>query len=146
MKAWPVIVKGRASRHRCVIWAIPLFIRTSNHLCRMASEAGLNSHVGTNFSFMLSDQRIADIVTSGLTLLTVCVDDLSRETYGLTRVGGRYPRVEVQFIKFQHTVDELQLANRRSRALGVDQICPKIFDTKIDRLVRTGDEYRWEDL
>jgi hypothetical protein len=30
--------------------------------------------------------------------------------------------------------------------LGVYQICPKIFDTKIDRLVRTGDEYRWEDL
>jgi MoaA/NifB/PqqE/SkfB family radical SAM enzyme len=247
-------------------------------LCRMASDAGLNSHVSTNFSFVLSDQRIADIVTSGLTHLTVCVDGLSQETYGRTRVGGRidvvlgnlerlmqcrrklgrrYPRVEVQFIKFQHNVDELQEANRRFRALGVDQIvdfwgtlhnftdfnsdqdaqltpkkdkrlpqcywphfallikfngdvipccshrlesqysklgdqrnvgnvfntsiwdvwnsrqyqalrrivsnpgriekeigltrtfcagCPKIFDTKIDRLVRTGDTYRWEEL
>ncbi len=111
-------------------------------MCRIARNAGLNSHVSTNFSFSLSDRRIASIVTSGLTHLTVCIDGLSQETYGRTRVGGRvdvvvdnlerllryrresdstYPRVEVQFIKFQHNVDELEEAVRRFRALGVDQ-------------------------
>ena len=121
----------------------PLVHPDLDAMCRIAWHAGLNSHVSTNFSFALSDERIASIVTSGLTHLTVCLDGLSQEKYGRTRVGGRvdvvldnlerllqyrremgrtYPRVEVQFIKFQHNVDELEDAVRRFRALGVDQI------------------------
>ena len=63
------------------------------------------------------------LLTSGLTHLTVCVDGLRQESYERTRVGGRidlvldnlertlrirrelrapHPKVEVQFIRFQH--------------------------------------------
>lgn len=120
----------------------PLMHPDLDEMCRIARDARLNSHISTNFSFTLSDARIASIVTSGLTHLTVCVDGLTQESYGRTRVGGRialvldnlervvrcrrelgrsYPRVEVQYLKYQHNVGELAAAWRRFADLGVDQ-------------------------
>jgi MoaA/NifB/PqqE/SkfB family radical SAM enzyme len=120
----------------------PLMHPSLPELCGVAKDAGLNSHVSTNFSFNLSDERITALVESGLTNLTVCVDGLTQESYGRTRVGGRialvlgnlerlmrrraelgrvYPRVEVQYLKFQHNVAELPEAYRRFAELGVDQ-------------------------
>jgi len=121
----------------------PLVHPDLDEMSRIAYDAGLNVHISTNFSFALNDDRIRQIVRSGLTHLTVCVDGLSQEKYQLTRVGGRidrvlsnlervcayraklgqyYPQVEVQFIKFQHNVDELDAARRRFKGLGVDQV------------------------
>jgi MoaA/NifB/PqqE/SkfB family radical SAM enzyme len=112
-------------------------------MCTIARQANLNSHISTNFSFNLSDERIRNLVTSGLTHLTVCVDGFTQETYERTRVGGRldvvldnlrrvvqcrseiggrYPRIEVQFIKYRHNLDELNDALRYFSALGVDQV------------------------
>jgi MoaA/NifB/PqqE/SkfB family radical SAM enzyme len=112
-------------------------------LCAVTHEAGLVSHVSTNFSLPLSAERIRRLVTSGLTHLTVCVDGLAQETYARTRVGGRldrvmgnlervcacrralrrrYPRVEVQYIKYRHNLDQLEEARRTFYALGVDQV------------------------
>ncbi len=121
----------------------PLVHPDLDAMCRMARDAKLNSHVSTNFSFNLSDERIRSIVQSGLTHLTVCVDGLSQDKYERTRVGGRlpvvldnlerllqcrrqlkqkYPKVEVQYIKFQHNVDELEGALAYFAKLGVDQV------------------------
>jgi MoaA/NifB/PqqE/SkfB family radical SAM enzyme len=52
----------------------PLVHPDLDAMCRIARDAKLNSHVSTNFSFNLSDERIRNIVQSGLTHLTVCVD------------------------------------------------------------------------
>lgn len=121
----------------------PLMHPDLETLCAIAEAAGLNTHVCTNLSFVLSDERIRRLVTSGLTHLTVCVDGLSQAKYQMTRVGGRvdlvlsnlqrvcalrralgrhYPRVEVQYVKYRHNLDELEEAYRRFRALGVDQV------------------------
>jgi hypothetical protein len=75
--------------------------------------------------------------------LTVCVDGLSQEKYQLTRVGGRidrvlsnlqrlchfrreygqvYPKVEVQYIKYQHNLNELEEAKHLFQEIGVDQV------------------------
>jgi MoaA/NifB/PqqE/SkfB family radical SAM enzyme len=111
-------------------------------LCGVAAEAGLNSHVSTNFSFRLSDSRLHELVTSGLTHLTVCVDGMDQERYERTRVGGdldlvltnldrllamrrevasRRPHVEVQFIRFRHNEGDLADAARWCAERGVDQ-------------------------
>lgn len=121
----------------------PLMHPDLDAMCTITREAGLNSHVSTNFSFRLSDERLRRMVTSGLTHLTVCVDGLSQETYRRTRVGGQvnlvlsnlerllkirrqlgqeYPRVEVQYIKYQHNVVELERARSLFTSLGVDQV------------------------
>lgn len=121
----------------------PIVHPDMDEMCRIARDAKLNVHISTNFSLPLSDERIRSIVTSGLTHLTVCVDGLSQGKYQMTRVGGRidlvlsnlrrvcqyrrklrrrYPQVEVQYIKFQHNVDELEDARRILTEFGVDRV------------------------
>jgi MoaA/NifB/PqqE/SkfB family radical SAM enzyme len=120
----------------------PLVHPDLDAMCGVARDARLNVHISSNFSFGLSDERIERLVTSGLTHLTVCVDAMRQETYERTRVGGkiavvlnnlervmrvrralgqRYPKMEVQFIKFQHNVGELEEAARWCAEQGVDQ-------------------------
>jgi MoaA/NifB/PqqE/SkfB family radical SAM enzyme len=114
-----------------------------DRMCHIAKDAGLNVHVSSNFSFKFSDERIGDIARSGITHLTVCVDGLSQENYELTRVGGRIdwvlsnlerlceykhrnslkcPEIEVQYIKFEHNVDEFSEACKIFEAMGVEQV------------------------
>lgn len=121
----------------------PLVHPEVDEMCGIARRARLNVHYSTNFSFVLSDQRIRDIVSCGLTHLTVCVDGLSQNKYERTRVGGRIdlvlsnlrrvcacreslrgkvPLIEVQYIKYQHNLDELDAARRLFSELGVDQV------------------------
>ncbi len=135
-------VKGRSAAVSLYYVGDPLVHPDLDEMCGIARDAGLNVHISTNYSFALTDARIRRIVRSGLTHLTVCVDGLSQEKYQLTRVGGRidrvlsnlkrtcearrelgqvYPKVEVQFIKFQHNVDELEAARHKVLSYGVDQ-------------------------
>ena len=112
-------------------------------ICESAWKHRLNSHVSTNLSFRLTDNDVERLVSSGLTHLTVCVDGITQENYERTRVGGRielvlnnlrriieckrqlgrrYPKVEAQFIKFQHNVHELPRALDLLDEIGVDQV------------------------
>jgi MoaA/NifB/PqqE/SkfB family radical SAM enzyme len=136
-------IKGRSTGVSLYYLGDPLVHPGLDKMCTIAHDAGLNVHYSTNFSFRLSDQRIRRIVTSGLTHLTVCVDGLSQEKYELTRVGGRVdlvisnlrrvcqyreesgrrgPYVEVQYIKYQHNLNELEEARRLFLGFGVDQV------------------------
>lgn len=135
-------VRGVSSAVSLYYVGDPLVHPDLDEMCRVAQDAGLNVHISSNFSFALTDARIRRIVRSGLTHLSVCVDGLSQEKYEMTRVGGRidrvlsnlrrlcqyrdelgqeFPKVEVQYIKFQHNVDELDEAKRVVEAFGVDQ-------------------------
>ncbi len=119
----------------------PLVHRDVDQMCRIAADARLNTHINTNFSFLLSDDRIESIVTSGVTHLTVCLDGMTQENYQRTRVGGRldwvlsnlrrtcdirrrlrrrHPKIEVQYIRYQHNQHELESARRLCEEIGVD--------------------------
>lgn len=136
-------IRGRTSAISMYYLGDPMMHPHLSSMCRLAANAKLNTHVSTNLSFRLSDEKIVDLVCSGLTHLTVCVDGLSQKAYGLTRVGGRvdlvlsnlerivherqrlqrtFPKIEVQFIKFKHNVHELPQARKIFEALGVDQV------------------------
>jgi MoaA/NifB/PqqE/SkfB family radical SAM enzyme len=120
----------------------PLVHPNLEEMCGLARASRLNVHISTNFSFNLTDERLKRLLTCGLTHLTVCVESLHQETYGQTRIGGRirvvldnldrllrlrrelglaYPRVEVQFIKFQHNLPQLEEVAAWCAARGVDQ-------------------------
>lgn len=113
-----------------------------DEMCRIARDAGLNVHSSTHFSYGFSDERLRKIVKSGLTHLTVCVDGLTQATYGRTRIGGKidqvlsnlkrlleirrelnsvYPKVEIQYLKFEHNLHELEAARKLLTGWGVDQ-------------------------
>lgn len=136
-------IRGRTTAVSLYYIGDPLVHPNLDEMCGIAYNAGLNVHISTNFSFALTDARIRRIVESGLTHLSVCVDGLSQEKYQLTRVGGKidrvldnlkrickvrdemhrtYPKVEVQYIKFQHNVDELEAARKLVKSYGVDQV------------------------
>ena len=127
----------------------PLIHPELDEMCRIADDAGLNSHVSTNYSFRLSDERIESIVSSGLSHLTICLDGMSQETYQRTRVGGsidwvmsnlertctardrlrqKLPRIEVQYLMYQHNEHEIEQANEICNRLGVDQFAAKWGD------------------
>lgn len=135
-------VSGKTSALSLYYLGDPLIHPDLAAMCRYAWDAGLNTHVSTNLSFRLDDSRVDELVQSGLTHLTVCVDGLSQETYQRTRVGGdielvlnnlqrilrrrdalgrAFPKVEVQFIKYQHNVHERPAAVERFAELGIDQ-------------------------
>jgi MoaA/NifB/PqqE/SkfB family radical SAM enzyme len=135
-------IGGRSNAVSLYTWGDPLTHPDLAAIARIARDASLQVHISTNFSFSLSDDRIRTLVTSGLTHLTVCVDGLSQDKYQRTRVGGRiewvvsnlkracsikrelglvYPIIEVQYIQFQHNLDELEPARRLCEELGVDE-------------------------
>jgi MoaA/NifB/PqqE/SkfB family radical SAM enzyme len=135
-------IRGRSLAVSLYYLGDPLVHPDLDAICGTARAAGLNVHLSSNFSFHLTDQRLRSLVTSGLTHLTVCVDGTRQESYGRTRVGGHidlvlanlerllsirrelgahYPRVEVQFITFQHNLNEVEEAAAWCRARGIDQ-------------------------
>jgi len=135
-------VAGKALAVSLYYLGDPLVHPDLDQMCQISAAARLNSHVATNFSFRLSDERLYRLLTSGLTHFTASVDGMRQESYELTRVGGRidlvldnldrllkirrelgqkYPKVEVQYIKFQHNVDQLKDAIEWSQNRGVDQ-------------------------
>ena len=134
-------LRGKTTAVSLYTWGDPLTHPDLEEMCRIAARAGLQVHISTNYSFNLSDERIRGLVESGLTHLTVCVDGLTQEKYEKTRVGGRikwvlenlrrtceirkelnqsFPLIEVQYIKFQHNVDEVEKAKAMVEAWGVD--------------------------
>ncbi len=107
-----------------------------------ANKNGLTTHISSNLSFKISERFIGEIVNSGLTHLTVCVDGLTNETYQRTRVNGDIDVVvdnlkrlidernrlrvglyiEVQYIEFEHNSHELRDAMELFRNLGVNTV------------------------
>jgi len=136
-------VKGKTSALSLYYLGDPLVHPELPTMCRIGRDAGMRVHVSTNFSFALSDDRIKRLTECGITHFTACVDGLSQEKYEKTRVGGKikhvlsnlermldhrakmgaeYPKVEVQYIKFQHNLDEEEEAIQLFNRLGVDQV------------------------
>lgn len=136
-------VKGKTAALSMYYLGDPLMYPRLNEAAQVAARAGLNTHISSNFSFHLSDQKIRDLVTSGLTHISVAVDGFTQQTYERTRVGGRldwvrsnlerlvayrrrlgqrYPRIEVQYIRFRHNEHERDQALTYFRGLGVDQV------------------------
>jgi MoaA/NifB/PqqE/SkfB family radical SAM enzyme len=135
-------IRGKTSAVSLYYLGDPMVHPDLDRMCRVAADAGLQVHVSTNLSFGLKDDRIRSIVQSGLSHLTVCIDGMTQEKYQLTRVGGNirrvidnlerisrmreqfgqhYPLIEVQYIMFQHNLDEVDRARQTCKDLSVDE-------------------------
>jgi len=134
-------VRGRSSVANVYYLGDPLLHPDYVEMCRYAADAGLCIQCSSNFSYRLSDEQIDGLVASGVTHLRICIDGLRQETYQRTRVGGQiqlvmsnlkrltaakkkagrpFPVVEVQYIKYQHNVHELQPARVLFEKLGAN--------------------------
>jgi MoaA/NifB/PqqE/SkfB family radical SAM enzyme len=114
-------------------------------LCEMigyADAKGVNTYITSNFSVPLDDRRMEELVRSGLTMLVVAVDGVSKATYGPRRVGGdwdavlenlrnfvrvkrrlgaAFPHLLLQYIVFEHNAHEVAQVEAFSKEVGVDQ-------------------------
>ena len=136
-------IAGRTSAVSLYYLGDPLMHPDLDEMAALARASGLNVHVSTNFSFDLDEKRLDRLAASGVTHFTVCVDGLTQEAYGRTRVGGQigtvlrnlrgllrartaagsqYPRVEVQYLKYHHNLGELEGARMLFQSLGVDHV------------------------
>ncbi|MEM7247238.1 MAG: radical SAM protein [Acidobacteriota bacterium] len=135
-------LRGKSSLVSLYYLGDPLAHPQVEELCGIARDAGLGVHLSTNFSFRLSDERIRRLVSCGVTELTIAFDGMTQETYELTRVGARVewvvdnlerlcaakrelglslPTIEVQYIKFQHNLGDLEKAEAFCERIGVDR-------------------------
>lgn len=136
-------VKGKATSVSLFYYGDPLIHPSLDKLCAIAASAHLNVHYTTHFSYCLSDERIASIARSGVSHITVAVDGAKQETYEITRIGGRldfvlsnlerlarykrenglkYPKIEVQTLRFPHqTPGEFEQIRAIVNSFGIDQ-------------------------
>jgi MoaA/NifB/PqqE/SkfB family radical SAM enzyme len=110
-------------------------------MAEAAKKVGVATVISTNFSFLLKQDYLDDMVRSGLTHVIVSLDGLTQEAYEKYRVGGKLelvmrnmrmllearkrlksktPILEWQFIRFSHNEHEMKEAMKVAREMGVD--------------------------
>lgn len=146
-------VRGTAMALSLYYLGDPLLHPKLAELCKIASDADMNTHISSNFSMRLSDQQLRKLVCSGLTHVTICVDGFTQQSYQRTRRGGRlalvlenleriiqvrekqsqrWPIVEVQYLTYPHNEEELPAARDYFAQIGVDDVTsmPGVLDNR----------------
>lgn len=85
----------------------PLLNRDLPQLIRMAKAHDIETDVNTNLSVRLSDERIEELLTSGLDYLFVSIDGFSQETYQVHRVGGDIELIKSNLERMVRTRDRV---------------------------------------
>jgi MoaA/NifB/PqqE/SkfB family radical SAM enzyme len=74
-------------------WGEPLLNDQLPDFIRSASQRDIYTKVDTNLSLRCTDQKLEQLLLSGLDELAVSIDGFSQETYGKYRVNGRFDLV-----------------------------------------------------
>ncbi len=120
----------------------PLLNKKFASFVRRAHEYEIWTATSTNLSLPLSDQRVDEIITSGLDLMILSVDGATEETYLKYRQGGdfklvlknmerlvqrkkalgsRTPLLRWQFLIFPWNKHEIEPARELAAQIGVDE-------------------------
>ncbi|HYP13452.1 MAG TPA: radical SAM protein, partial [Bryobacteraceae bacterium] len=75
------------------IWGEPLLNKNLAELAKICHRRGIGTEVSSHMSVPLDEQRIDDLIRSGLDWLIISNDAASPETYSQYRVGGNYDLV-----------------------------------------------------
>lgn len=124
--------------------------KDSIRMIEYATKKRVHTSVSTNFSFKFTDDKLIEILNSGLSHLIVSIDGITQEVYEKYRVGGnldlvlenvsklvklkkqyrkKLPLLEFQFIIFEHNKHQLDDARKLAGKLGVDR-----FTFRTDRI------------
>ena len=90
-------------------WGEPLLNEHTPSFIRKAKAYDIETSIHTNLSLKLSDQRIEEILTSGLDNVLASVDGFSQEAYEKFRVGGNVELVKENLIRAAQMRDKLGL-------------------------------------
>ncbi|MBI4846231.1 MAG: radical SAM protein [Candidatus Omnitrophica bacterium] len=130
-------------------------------IVQYAHNCNIATYLSTNL-LHLSDFKISEIFESGLDLLTISIDGISQETYGVyreqkniklilnnmqkiiaekKRMRRRFPLVNLQYLVMNHNVYEIELVKKLGREYGVDMIDFKPIGTKDKAFLPKNKEY-----
>lgn len=105
------------------------------------TQKNIGTIVSSNFAMILSEEKLKNLISSGLDYLIVAIDGIKQETYGQYRVGGniktvlnnlkriialkkklksKRPYIEWQMINFAWNKKEQPTAEKMARQIGCD--------------------------
>lgn len=120
-------------------WGEPLLNKHIHEFIRKAKSYDIVTAMHTNLSLKLSDQRIEDLLSSGLDSLVCSIDGFTQEVYEIHRVGGNMEQIKKNLEKmvqvrnrlgvkteivykmlvFGHNEHEIPLAAKYCQDIGV---------------------------
>ena len=124
-------------------WAEPLLNKDLPEMIRYAKKYHIPISLSTNLSIPLTEQKIGEIVSSGLNVMICSIDGASQESYQKYRIGGDYnlviknieminkikkeknsqiPILIWQFLVFKHNEHEIEKAKQKATELGMEII------------------------
>ncbi len=92
-------------------WGEPLLNQHTPSFISKAKARDIDTCIHTNFSLKLTDQRIEELLSSGLDRVICSVDGFSQEVYEKFRVGGDIDLVKDNLIRAARIRDRLGLHN-----------------------------------
>lgn len=92
-------------------WGEPLLNEHTPSFIRKANARKIETSIHTNLSLKLTDQRIEELLTSGLDRVITSVDGFSQEVYEKFRVGGNVELVKENMVRAASIRDKLGLHN-----------------------------------
>lgn len=145
-------------------WGEPLLNKDIFKMIRYAREKNIFVSLSTNGYFLIED-KIQNILDSGLNFIRISIDGASQETYLNYREGSdfekvknnlqrlvldrgnkKYPFIEMQFIIMKHNEHEIPKIKQLAKQLGVDKLSLKTLliykKDDIGKYLPTKKEYR----
>lgn len=120
-------------------WGEPLLNLSIADFIKKAHAYDIQTAMHTNLSLKLSEQRIDEVLSSGLDTLTASIDGFSQEAYQIHRVGGNidlvkknleamvsarerlglHTQITYKMLVFGHNEHEIPLAEQYCKDIGV---------------------------
>jgi MoaA/NifB/PqqE/SkfB family radical SAM enzyme len=142
-------------------WGEPLLNPRLHEFIQLANSYNVLCTVSTNLSLPLSDERIQQLVTSGLRELIVSLDGASAGTYETYRRRGKFdlvvdnmrrivrakralglttPLISWQFLVFGFNEHEVEKARSMAVEMGVDRILVRPAALDVDRFPLSAED------
>lgn len=124
-------------------WGEPFINEKILDFVEYAHNHNIGTFISTNFSLPLTDGQIRRIVTSGLDIINISLDGITREVYNKYRVGGnfdlviknlrkliqyrneldsKHPAIEWQFLVNRYNEHQIPKLMEKAHHMGVDSV------------------------
>ena len=124
-------------------WGEPTLVKDLPKMIRYATDAGIWTHMSTNFSIKHSDEWLEELIKSGIGRLKIDLDGTTQEVYEKYRIGGdlelvlkntkriieikkennlKYPIIQARMIATKKNEHQISDFEKLSKELGVDEI------------------------
>jgi MoaA/NifB/PqqE/SkfB family radical SAM enzyme len=149
----------------------PLLNKEIARMVRYCDELNLYTFISTNV-MLLTEEKIRELIKSGLDELLVCIDGFSAKTYERFRKGAKFetvkgnieslckikkesnalnPWVEIQYIETKQNSEEVASCQEWAKEIGVDKfrLQPLYITRHLRDFKKLGDEFcigkNWEE-